>query len=243
MDNLKYTKQIKVKASHVDMHQQVTFKDLFVYLEDCADEHAKLLNLGRDSLLLQGYVWVLARVEIDMLRLPTFDEEIFITTWPGITKKFLFPRYFTIYDKEMKEIGKVATVWTIFDIHSRNVVSDLSNIVPIKDTSKFIQYPLPSKVNVVPYNYEITYRPTYSDFDCNQHMNNARYMELVYNLLGFNFFEKNYITHMVINYVHEINDNSELTIKYSFIEDKVYVFVMKNNVTHFACEITYKERN
>ena len=102
---------------------------------------------------------------------------------------------------------------------------------------------MPRKINLVPYNYEISYRPSYSDFDCNGHLNNARYMELVYNLLGFQFFEKNVITHMVANYVNEINDNDEYTIKYSFIDEKVYIFIKRDDVTYFACEITYKERD
>ena len=240
MDNLTYTKQFRIKPTEVDMHQQVTFKNLFTYLEETAEEHTRVLNLGRESLLERGMVWVLARVEIDMKRLPTFNELISITTWPGITKKFLYPRYFTIYDSNMKEIGKIATVWTLFDINNRNVVSDLDNIVPVDKTAK--QYPMPRKINLVPYNYEISYHPSYSDFDCNMHMNNARYMEVVYNLLGFQFFEKNYISHMVINYVNEITDNQEYKVKYSFIEDKVYVFIMRDEVTYFACEVEYRER-
>ena len=242
MDNVTYTMQVKVKPSDVDMYQQLTFKDLFTYLENAAEEHTKVLNLGRDYLLEQGMVWVLARVEVDMKRLPGYDELISITTWPGVTKKFLYPRYFTIYDKNMEEIGKIATVWTLFDIHSRNVVSDLDNIIPVKEEDLYKQYPMPRKINVVPYNYEISYRPSYSDFDCNKHLNNARYMELVYNLLGFSFFEKNFITNMVVKYVHEIRDNNEYKIKYSFIDGKVYIFIMKEEVTYFACEVTYKER-
>ena len=174
MDNLTYTVQYKVKASDVDMHSQLTFKDLFVYLENAALEHSNILNLGRDALLEKGLVWVLARVEADMTRLPEYDELISITTWPGLTKKFLYPRYFTIYDSKMNEIGKIATVWTLFDINSRNLASDIDNLMVIKPLDK--QYPMPRKINLVPYNYEVSYRPTYSDFDANLHMNNTRYM-------------------------------------------------------------------
>ena len=240
MDNLTYTAQFKVKASEVDMHSQLTFKDLFVYLENIASEHSKILNLGREALLEKGLVWVLARVEVEMSRLPKFDELISITTWPGLTKKFLYPRYFTIYDSEMNEIGKIASVWTLFDVNSRNLASDIDNLMVIKPLDK--QYPMPRKINLVPYNYEVSYRPTYSDFDCNQHMNNTRYMEVIYDLLGFKFFDKNEITHVVVNYVREINDYDEYRVKYSFIDDKVYVFIMKNDETYFASEITYRER-
>ena len=77
---------------------------------------------------------------------------------------------------------------------------------------------------VIPLVKECTHRVTYSDIDCNSHVNNTSYVIWALNCLPYNLVAKQGIKSIEISYLNETKPETDVTIQiYSASEKDHYL--------------------
>ena len=82
----------------------------------------------------------------------------------------------------------------------------------------------------------------YSDIDLNKHMNNARYLEWVMDLLPQNVLEKCFIGEMTMHYQKEIAPESIVDLYYGQEDDHFKIEFKIAEQIHFVISGRFKEK-
>ena len=117
-----YKTKYTIGISDVDFMETLKISALFKYFQELASAHADLLGFGIDLISSKHNVtWVLVKIKVDIDRLPKWNEEIEIETWPLKPKRFEFQRDYIVRDKAGNVIIRAISDWVIMDVTSREL--------------------------------------------------------------------------------------------------------------------------
>jgi len=202
-----YQESYLLRTKDCDVNGEWRFSAILEALQETAGGHCDRLGCGRNDLRQKGLAWVLVRSEVQMDRYPGIGDQVSVETFPMPVRHRLFPRYFIIRDVDEKIIGKASTLWALMDLQTRKTAAPDPAASLMPDNSD-LKTPLPLPKPIVPLadsrQIEKTYMPVYTDLDANGHMNNAKYADLLCNLLGTGILKMMQIQSMTMNYNAEI---------------------------------------
>ncbi|HWR23334.1 MAG TPA: acyl-ACP thioesterase domain-containing protein [Feifaniaceae bacterium] len=159
---------------------------MFSLMQQSAGEHSAELGFSRETLVEQlGYVWMIARAQSVIHRMPKHLDTIHVTTWYGEPNKITFPRYFKIHDDNGALVASASTAWTLVDLSSRRIVPPgKCGLVFPPEARLTSELPEPGKLRLKKEGVPVTAcrAPLYSDIDVNGHMNNANYVSWIMDL-------------------------------------------------------------
>ena len=113
---------------------------ILMMMQEMGGRHGQMLGLGRAELLAKNAVWVLARNEYRLYRLPQPGDIIIARTHPGQARRGLYPRYHTFELEDGTLLLEGIGGWTLCDITTRRMAS-LPEIVPLCPTQATCQNP------------------------------------------------------------------------------------------------------
>lgn len=179
-----YTYDMRVGFSHVDSDRIMKMEVLPALLQDVTCFQGEELGVGFDYLEPLGCAWVLNAWQIDVKRMPRFNEKITIGTFPTEFRGFIGTRNFIIKDESGNPLVMANSVWTFMD---------MKKLRPSKVAEKFIevytleeQLPmeyLPRKINLPETDdYVVTPKEVLKvreyHLDSNKHVNNGQYIQI-----------------------------------------------------------------
>ncbi|GGH89145.1 acyl-ACP thioesterase [Pullulanibacillus pueri] len=190
----------------VDFTQKLRLSTLFSYLQDIASQASEELGFGIKTLEKTfGVSWILTRICVDIIRMPIWDEEITIETWPLEPGKAEFDRDFFVKDANGNIIIKAVSKWVIMDIKERKIKrSDFINIhYPEKRTERAIEGKLAKLKDFG--HLESVYQKVigYSDIDFNGHLNNSKYVDYIMDCFTIDEHKKHTIHTIDLNFNQE----------------------------------------
>jgi acyl-ACP thioesterase len=222
----KYIEKINVRNIDYDSHDFLKPYLYLDYFEDAASNHSYSLGLSYKYLLENDLCWVVLKNKIEILRRPKYLEPIYIETWPRKKDRVAYDRNYIIKNDEGEILVKGASRWVLCSISKRQISRynyDFKLNYDILDNgvllSKF-------KTNDLDFKYIGKYQILRSDIDHNKHMNNIKYVEIMYNFLDNDILEK--MTDYEIDYIKECYENDIIDLHLSY-KDKYYYLLGKNN--------------
>jgi len=208
------TERMLYFSSYADRYGHWKPGELMTAMQEMAGRHSLMLGCGREDLLKQDVIWVLARNEVDIYRMPQVNDVIVCTTYPGPARRTLYPRYhqFSLEDGTLLASGVGG--WTLANIHTQRMadVPDIARNMP--DTSD-LPRPVPFPRAVEHVEGEAITRVIdlrYTDIDVNQHVNNTRCADWACDLLGADVLREQPITRFVANYKQQILPTGPVTL-------------------------------
>ena len=178
-----YTRRLTLRAEHVDFTRRCRLSVLMRLFQECCIAHTEELGMGRDKTLDRGLLWIVNSENIEIARLPEYDEEITLVCRPGRTLHFFFPRHMSVTDKGGREIVKISAMWSLIDSSTRQMADPAERGIVIEGDQKDGDLPpvmsLPAMT--LPAREVLTAR--YSETDINGHLNNASYLDAALDLL------------------------------------------------------------
>jgi len=188
------------------------------YFQEISGKHAEHLGVGYTSMKASGMAWVLARLAIEMKKIPARGQEFLLETWPIGTGRIFYRRDYRLHCGDEVLIS-ASSYWLPLDIESRR-----PGIVPIDKTvlrateGRFgIEAPF-APIPAVQGQSSETVRVKYSDLDQNRHVNNARYVEWVFDHLGPDLPGNGIPVKFAIEYKQEVRPGDEVLLKNNFSE-------------------------
>ncbi len=237
-----YKEKVLVTSIDVDNHLELKISSIFKFLQFVATNHAETIHVGQADTIDKGMCWVVIKMYVEITRLPVLNEEIVVTTHPGQTKGFFFPRYFQIFDKKGNLLINASSMWCLLNIESRKVETHpFNNIKQFKfETSKY-DLPIFGRIEDKELSKIENRRVRYNDIDLNGHLNNVKYIEYIIDLHNKEYYDKYRVTNLLVSYEKEIKDGQLVTI-YSDNQLEETVKGVVDGTIHFKAVISHKER-
>ena len=208
-----FRKEYIVSNNDVDSRFLLKVPAIFRLFQDVALLATESAKVDSITLSKRNIDWVITRMQVEITRLPKCDETIYVHTYPGKDMAMLYPRYFFITDKDDNVIIKSSSIWALIDNNTRKVIVDRDTISKLPPESRDDQLPLPNKI-VNPENsvFVENRKIHYSDLDFNSHMNNVRYVELLMDVNGSDFYKKHQASTIILNYMKEIKEKESVSV-------------------------------
>ena len=177
-----YSLRYAIRSRDVNMFQHMRPSQLFELLQEAATDHSELLGAGVDVIRRQNLMWVLARQNVEIVRMPRYGEKITVETWPGKTVHSLYPRYYRLLDNQGEAIVSSSSIWMLADMGERALVSSSQSGIDFSFEKRGFEIPLPSPPRSFFTDQSVSFTVPFSYVDMNGHMNNTRYFDLADNL-------------------------------------------------------------
>lgn len=176
-----------VRYSETDKNEKMSVFSLVNYFQDCSSFQSSYLKIGVDELDSAGRAWVVSYWQIVIHRLPAFNEKITTGTWAYGFERFMGKRNFIMFDEEKNVVACADSVWVFVDTDTGK---------PAKADARFSErYGIEPRFEGMEYEPRKIKRASEWEeqgsfiikryhLDTNNHVNNARYIQLAQELLS-----------------------------------------------------------
>lgn len=237
-----YQEKIFINSNDVDNHYDLKISTIFKYLQQVSTNHAELIGLGKKDTVDKGMFWVITRMKVTILKMPKMHDTILVTTHPGETMSFVFPRFYEVYNEQGELCIVGSAVWVLLDLETHKVkMKPFSNdfSVPFEKLPEDI--PLPEKVIYDNLDKIETRRVRYNDIDLNGHLNNTKYIDYILDIHDIDFYKNHRVKEILVNYEKEIKNGDNVDI-YSDGNIPEIIVGDVDGVHSFSARVSYEDR-
>lgn len=209
---MKFNLNFKTSFHDIDASRVVSPSALFRYLQETANEHFFAVGPSFDCLRDElGLGFVLSRLSLDMYEPIKYCENVTVTTWTSLSKGYAFNRCFEIA-RDGKPVGRAYSIWALLDLKAAKPVRiedhdfGFESETPI-ETAAPIRFRIPNADALEKVGEKTV---LYSDIDCNMHMNNTNYPNMLCDYIPD--IEKRRIKAVSLSWAHEAHFGTALDI-------------------------------
>ena len=239
---LTYQMKMKIPFDMADMNGHIKLPDVILLSLQVSGMQSIELGVS-DKTILEDYnlVWIITDYDIEVVRLPRFAEEITIETEALSYNRLFCYRRFTIYDEAGQELIHMMATFVLMDRDSRKVHAVEPEIVAPYQSDfdkKLIRGPKYESLNE-PISKD--YHVRFYDLDMNGHVNNSKYLDWIFEVMGADFLTHYIPKKINLKYVKEVRPGGVITsaIERSGLESKHEI--ISDGATNAQAIITWQE--
>ncbi len=200
---------------HTDRFGNLKPSALLHLVQTAAGDHCALLRVD----LPRDLMWAIIRHKVQVTRIPKKGEAVTLETWPLPTTRTAYPRSVVAYDAEGRELFRTIALWVLMDRNTRALVLPKNSGVALSGILRGTELSVPGAL-VAGAMQNIRERAVcFGDLDENGHMNNARYLDWIWDLLPSTFHSLHSPKEITMCYLAEAREGERLSIHWSFVED------------------------
>lgn len=212
---LTYKMKMKIPFDMSDMNGHIKLPSLILLsLQVSGSQSAQLGVSDKEILEKYNLVWIITEYDIDVIRLPRFAEEITIETEALSYNRLFCYRRFTIYDESGQAIIQMLASFALMDRDSRKVHSvDPEMVAPYQSefSKKIIRGP---KYTDLDNPTSKDYHVRFYDLDMNGHVNNSKYLDWIFEVMGADFLMNHIPQKINLKYVKEVRPGGMISSSY-----------------------------
>ena len=239
-----YETKTRITYYDLDYRGKIKLSALLRMVHIAADVNARELGVGYDALAPLGMTFVLQRFGVSIARMPAYNEDVTIRTWPSDVSKGTFLRRGDMYDAKGEKIMEWASLWLLFDINARRVLRPSALPVTLEGLGSEGVEIMPEKI-ALPEDFgrafsQYSHTVSYRDVDTNMHVNNSIYGDLIGNAI----FQASKIDmpmqdwkQVQINYLAEVRFGEDVAVSASQDGDGFIVKGESNGRVAFTARI------
>lgn len=248
---LSYTTTHQVQFYECDIHKQLTLPMLMSVAITAGELQTYSLDLTAVTYLEKHHLgWIITNHSLDIHQFPKENEQIFVTTEAESYNKFFCYRNFYIHNQQGKCLATMKSVFSLMDLETRKIVTVPEEVISVYQSEKikrihrFPVVPNPSGEMLAQENYRVRY----FDLDTNRHVNNARYLAWMLDVLPFSFLEKYEPTHIEISFQKEIEYGNTISSqceerKSTEADKETAHYIYNQDVLSAKALISWRQRN
>ena len=212
---LTYQMKMKIPFDMSDMNGNIKLPSLILLsLQVSGSQSAQLGVSDKEILEKYNLVWIITEYDIDVIRLPRFAEEITIETEALSYNRLFCYRRFTIYDESGQAIIQMLATFALMNRDSRKVHSvDPEMVAPYLSefSKKIIRGP---KYTDLDNPTSKDYHVRFYDLDMNGHVNNSKYLDWIFEVMGADFLMGHIPQKINLKYMKEVRPGGMITSSY-----------------------------
>ena len=211
-----YQKSFVIPTFATDRFNRLKSSFLLSLAQEVAGDHSALL--GTDFGHTRLY-WVVIRQKVQITRLPAAGETVTLETWPMPTTRVAYPRSTIAYDAQGNELFRSISLWVLMDPESRAMVLPGKSGVTVDGLLRGSELAVPG--SLTPKVLENTTARTvcYTELDVNGHMNNARYLDWLDDLLPSAFHENHSPREFTVCYLSEAREGETVELHWELSQE------------------------
>lgn len=188
----------------------------FRAMEEATVHHSAHLHVDYFTLQQFGLAWVLARSKIRFEQFPSAGTRLQVKTWPkGWSQKIFGMRDYTIQTENGQLCALATTAWLLIDTGTRRFVKpeQLPQALPDNEGRFAMDENLEKLVHPPEMNVMGNFQAHYSSLDLMGHVNNAQYIDWIFDCLPVDMMRHQKPQWLQINYNNEVKPDENLVIK------------------------------
>ena len=239
---LTYQMKMKIPFDMADMNGHIKLPDVILLSLQVSGMQSIELGVSDKTILEEhNLVWIITDYDIEVVRLPRFAEEITIETEALSYNRLFCYRRFTIYDEEGRELIHMMATFVLMDRDSRKVHAVEPEIVAPYQSDfdkKLIRGP---KYEPLEELVSKDYHVRFYDLDMNGHVNNSKYLDWIFEVMGADFLTQYIPKKINLKYVKEVRPGGVITsaVERSGLESKHEI--ISDGATNAQAIITWQE--
>ncbi len=216
-----------INISDVDFNYNLRFDHMLNYLQDVTTLHSYDLKIDRESLIASSNAfWVLTKIKLVFNKLPKWNEETTIKTYPTTITPIRFFREYQLNTKSGANVlGK--SEWCVLDgdtktIRRSNTIvypTEMEHLPPNPDIPDFIKL----RETVTDNDFCFDYTVMNADIDCNRHTNNVVYAKLMLNSFTPTEYDSLNLKGLEINYINQSFHGDTISVYKKCVGDGYYI--------------------
>ena len=239
---LTYQMKMKIPFDMADMNGHIKLPDVILLSLQVSGMQSIELGVS-DKAILENYnlVWIITDYDIEVVRLPRFAEEITIETEALSYNRLFCYRRFTIYDEAGQDLIHMMATFVLMDRDSRKVHAVEPEIVAPYQSDfdkKLIRGPKYESLNE---SISKDYHVRFYDLDMNGHVNNSKYLDWIFEVMGADFLTQYIPKKINLKYVKEVRPGGVITsaVERTGLESKHEI--ISDGATNAQAIITWQE--
>ena len=239
---LTYQMKMKIPFDMADMNGHIKLPDVILLSLQVSGMQSIELGVSDKTILEEhNLVWIITDYDIEVVRLPRFAEEITIETEALSYNRLFCYRRFTIYDESGQEIIRMLATFVLMDRDSRKVHAVEPEIVAPYQSDfdkKLIRGP---KYELLEEPFSKDYHVRFYDLDMNGHVNNSKYLDWIFEVMGADFLTQYIPKKINLKYVKEVRPGGVITsaVERTGLESKHEI--TSDGATNAQAIITWQE--
>lgn len=207
-----YRKKYTIDVDAVDRFGGLKPSRMLLMAQQIAGEHSSAIGLTYEALASQGLFWAVVRNRLQVTRLPVERETVYMETWPMPTTRTAYPRSTVAYDENGNELFRTLSLWVLMRFDDRSMVLPDRSNVWVEGILRGNELATPRSVALKPMGNRMDRTVRFTDLDKNGHMNNARYLEWVDDLLPSDFHREHPLADVTLCYMNEAREGEALCL-------------------------------
>ena len=239
---LTYQMKMKIPFDMADMNGHIKLPDVILLSLQVSGMQSIELGVSDKTILEEhNLVWIITDYDIEVVRLPHFAEEITIETEALSYNRLFCYRRFTIYDESGQELIHMMATFVLMDRDSRKVHAVEPEIVASYQSEfnkKLIRGP---KYETLEEPISKDYHVRFYDLDMNGHVNNSKYLDWIFEVMGADFLTQYIPKKINLKYVKEVRPGGVITssVERTGLESKHEI--TSDGATNAQAIITWQE--
>ena len=214
-------------------------------LQALAGIHAETLGRGISYCIARGCGWIVTHYFIDIREMPTWGEELELTTWPVEHDGLRAIRDFEVRGADGRLMIAATSQWIMANLETRRPMR-LNDV--LTDWPATQERALNAEFDKMPeieldQNAAISFRVRYDDIDSNNHVNNTVYIVWAIESLGMDFLNSHDLTGIKINFKKEVPSGTRTVVSgYQINGNTTQHVIQSSDTTNASVILTWKPR-
>jgi acyl-ACP thioesterase len=219
---ISYSMPYRVTSYDCDPSRRLRLSVILQLIQEVAGRHLDGEGNSYEKMTAEGYAFLLTREVLRINEQPKYNEELLVETWYRQTKGVQFLRDVCISDKSGRHLIEASGAWVLVDPNSHKILRPSVFPLEIEKTAPCEGLVAIEKLNLPKELIHAGSRLVrWSDIDCNGHMNNAVYADIVCDFYP-NGMKGREIHEFNISFLGEALEGSEIEVSTDEVEGKVY---------------------
>lgn len=180
------SKSFYVGYSDVDSNDKCRLSRILDLCQNIATIHSETLGYGTKGMMDLGWAWLVTGMKIRILKYPVADKEVECHTWSKGLKGVVAKRQYEILNNNGEVLVLGDSSWALFDLGAQRLIrvpEEMQKAYSLIDRDVFEgEEDKRIKDNDI-VEIEKEFKICKRDIDTNHHMNNARYMDYIAEVL------------------------------------------------------------
>ena len=116
-----YKTSYKVRIADADPRAKLKMPALLQMLQEAATEHAHELGVDYTRLKPQNLGWVISKLIVEIEKIPSWGERVYITTWPSARERIATYREFSAKSAGGEPLFTARSQWLLIDTSTRRL--------------------------------------------------------------------------------------------------------------------------
>lgn len=235
-----FEKTITVEYPQCDLNNHMHLSTILQQGQQISMEHCDHLGMGKAVLEPQHLAFLLAKLQLTIVKMPLAGQTITIRTEPYQPVLAQFPRFTTFFDEQGEVLLHLDSRWMLVDTSTLRILRHPANVLHME----FPDYgPLPDftscrgdhfeEAEIVPVRYSL--------LDSNQHVNNAMYAQIVCNCVEDRILAGQAISAFAIIYHNQAQYGQRISLLRKDEGASSFVKGMLGDKTCFESKVSFAE--